>query len=291
MTSRILFFDYSDSTSALQSLDVPQQPVSSRLVCTKCFRFEDSPRTSYLRTILVFGGEMKRLLAKPMYVSLKTCFPAVGRLENVLLRGCDGKFLDSQTTCTRSGKWINLNRDGCSNFSIPKLRENINSRSEAFRTIFLHFRSFCLRNVNNNNAERQTFPEKVAKHVECISGSRMWRIFLWICWQHCSCLRRTFHCHEISRSIIHRKLDYIPMSKTTRDGPVQLEQLDWSSTETDSDKRWFGSIRRMILKLVARLLQVSRTTWLHCGGDKRAQCVKMPSPRVSRWKLLLKASL
>lgn len=68
MTSRILFFDYSDSTSALQSLDVPQQPVSSRLVCTKCFRFEDSLRTSCPRTILVLReGEMKRLLAKLLY--------------------------------------------------------------------------------------------------------------------------------------------------------------------------------------------------------------------------------
>lgn len=52
MTSRISFSDYSDSTSVLQSSDVLQPPASSLPLYMKCFRFEGSLRTSYLRTIL-----------------------------------------------------------------------------------------------------------------------------------------------------------------------------------------------------------------------------------------------
>lgn len=51
-TFRILFFDYSDSTSVLQSSDVLQPPVASPLLYMKYFHFEGSLRTNYPRTIL-----------------------------------------------------------------------------------------------------------------------------------------------------------------------------------------------------------------------------------------------
>lgn len=103
-------------------------------------------------------------------------------------------------------------QDGYPDCSIAKLRKNINFPTEASATIFLHFRAAF---VSESCATLQKNPVPRQPNVKNFLSTTT-----------LSCLRPAFRCHEIFHSIIHRALDYIPMSRKPRDGPVRLEQLD-----------------------------------------------------------------
>lgn len=152
----------------------------------------------------------------------RNLFPAVGRRELCFWRGCGSRiwmmesFLIHRRQPALEAPNKFQSKMDVLNFSIAKLWEDINFPTEASATIILHFRAVFVSQscatLQKNLVPRQPNVKNflpMTLFMPASSISLPWNFHSINCW----------------------KLDYIPMSRKPRDGPVRVEQLDWSSVK------------------------------------------------------------